>query len=394
MTNKALTSEDITKLYEKARDSKRGEYMFWKVGSGANSLLTLTHAIKYVNTIYKKDPDAYKDDHWVYYPELRIAGKLSDIINALADAGYDEVEVGVFSEWATQLGLELGVSGTISIEELEDACIDPMKVEHDEFLQLFTTEHKPVVESKVDREFFDMMLKVGNALKSIKMNKEGRVKVESVNRPSKNKNVSANSKRIQVENVRELMDAYNDEVEPDRWIDVSKFDPETFTGSRKMVPLKDVAKSKKIFPNLDGVPIYIVCDSEKPDILKRYIELIVGVEYPDAVPVLISSIKMRMNRDLELLVNNFERLYGAESDKWIDVSNFDVDRLKGARNIAPIINLDKTDKRYPTLNDEPFYLVSKDYERFVDYVNTVVSVNHDDIVDELLDTFPQELEME
>lgn len=125
-------SKDII-LAKTEKSESEGPNNYWQIKDGriVGSKLTLSGAVKHVNSKYPKEKDPF-----VYWPDYRVAGKIGEIYDLFKEAGFKKVNVG---ELYKMSGGKLGNSKSskeLSEQVIVDNAINPLLAEDQEVLKI------------------------------------------------------------------------------------------------------------------------------------------------------------------------------------------------------------------------------------------------------------------
>jgi len=214
-----LTQEAIGRHIANAQ--KAGPLVYWQVARPARQL-KLTGAITYVNRNFAAQPP---DNRFVYWERYRVAGLVSDIVNAFRQAGVN-----------------------VTPEMVRSEALDPLNPEHRARIEGVTAA-APAVEKPKAKHTFEEYIQIGQALKASAKAQAGVPTVKGVPTARGGRSPEANRARLVAE-LTQAMQTVLAGMEVPRVFDVTKFDPTKFSGARKVAPPKS-ARATAIRPMIN-----------------------------------------------------------------------------------------------------------------------------------------------
>jgi hypothetical protein len=229
-----LTGEAIRNHAQKA--ANKGPVFYWQVNAPSKDL-KLTGAIKYVNRYY---PNVQGYNRFVYWPDYRVSGTISEIVRTFQQAGVNQVEVGALNELSNGQAGQPRQNVQISEEIIASNAFDPLNPAHQEIIEQFISQVKPSpkAESKYTLQEF---IQIG---KNIKAFSSGSTTVEKAARSTTAR--TGAGARSPESNRQRLINDFSQKMQMalqlppgqdvDSVLNVTDFDVQKFTKARKANP--------------------------------------------------------------------------------------------------------------------------------------------------------------
>jgi len=280
-SQKTLMASDITRLIETAR--KKNVYF---QAAKPNKPLVLGGALAYV----RKNPVSDQDP-FVYFPDYRIAGKVSDIYNLLATAGFRDIQVGELYH------LTGGIAGnTQAIVQLNPQTIlnnsfNPLNPAHAQLLKALSEKARINNTSSTSQYKLSDYIAIGEYIK-INMPSLVASGVPSAPMPRQTKTKPGPEGKMmeKIQDFETAMGTALNGMNPERILNVSNFNPSNLTGVRKTAPTTTSRSSlirPKLLINNRYIDVPIVSNVAGVQNFNNYVDTIVAKSrYHDYVPMI------------------------------------------------------------------------------------------------------------
>ncbi len=124
-----LTADRISQLVRRLNRPENFS-KYWQV-TKPSRVLTFSNAPRYVEKTY---PNAQGANRFVYWPDYKVAGTISDIVNTFQNAGINQVHVGtLYSMSNGQIGCPPGIL-PLSEQVVANCAFDSLNPDHTELL--------------------------------------------------------------------------------------------------------------------------------------------------------------------------------------------------------------------------------------------------------------------
>lgn len=227
-TQRALTTDAIQRHVAAA--AKAGPGTFWQVSKPTRTL-KLTGALAYVN---KNFPGREGVNRFVYWPDFRVAGTVSDIVSAFRQAGVQNVTVN-------------GQSMPLTEQLIMQAALDPLNPNHRALIEQASEQTAGAPGKPKARHSLEEYILIGNALKAA--SKQATTAVTGGGAGARGgAGAGGRGGRSPQANQQRLVQAFNQLMtqalslgpgqDVGRVFDVTRFDATKFTNARLVTPPK------------------------------------------------------------------------------------------------------------------------------------------------------------
>ena len=292
---KPLTAESITKKTGKAVE--KGLLTYWRAGEPSKQSQLSTA----VSTAKKDHQGRSANDRWVFFPDLRMVGAVSEILARLHEAQQSQVTVGqLHTITGGQLGNAPG-NYALSADVIRGNSLDPLNPQHAGIIEQFVAQVKAQShggkKEKAPKSHYDFAGKTSLLAQAKDALKGSAAASTTAPKGAKagGRGADAN-KQARIVQFESAMDTVAAGQLLQKVLDVGKFDAGKFTGVHPKNPPGERATAFRPVVNVGGraLQLPIIAQSAGFQNMKNYINSVVASsKYAQYAPLMLQAVESR-----------------------------------------------------------------------------------------------------
>jgi len=254
---------------------RKGPNDYWQATNPPRPL-KLTHAVRHVE---QRHPNTQGINRFVYWPDYRVAGTISDILQVFQQAGYNTVQVGELNRMTGGLAGQPQQQVQLSANVIANNAFDPLNPQHQQILEQFRSQAQPAARAAPKRSLEEFIM----ISKSIKAHTAGSTAIGEQQTRTVRAGTGA---RAPDAKQSELVNRFNQLMQmaaqsgqnPGKVLNVTDFDVDKFTKARQVNPPGRLSKAIQPYVNVNGnqIPVPVIAQPQGVNNFMNFVRSIVA----------------------------------------------------------------------------------------------------------------------